>query len=512
MKKKTFYITTPIYYPNNNLHLGHAYCTVIADVIARYHRLKERNVYFLTGTDEHGQKIQRQAEAAGIQVKKFIDNIVEKIQKLWQLMNISNNDFIRTTEERHKKSVQYIFKKIFDNNNIYKSKYKGLYCTPCEAFWSNRQIINNKCPDCGKEVEFAEEESYFFKLSNYQDRLLRHIDQNPHFISPITRRNEIISFIKQGLEDLCVSRTTFSWGIPVPIDMKHIIYVWFDALSNYITALGYPEDNNDLMKNFWPANIHLVGKEITRFHCIIWPCLLMALGLPLPKQIYGHGWILFNNDKMSKSKENVVDPYLLIEKYGCDSLRYFLCREIQLGQDGTFSEESLIHRINADLANDLGNLLYRTLNMIEKFNNNEIIFKTIEETTDKDLIKLIDNTCVNYEQLMDKIDINNALKTIWNLINKANKYIDETRPWKLKKNNEEYLNTVLYNLAESLRVISILIEPFMPQTASKIRKQLGLSSRHIVFKDIQNMTFLPGTKINKATQLFPRIEIIDKRS
>ena len=513
MSKNAFYITTPIYYPSDNLHIGHAYCTTIADCVARYHRAKGEEVYFLTGTDEHGQKIQRRAQEKGVSPQQFVDDIVEGIHKLWSAMNTTHNDFIRTTEQRHHEVVQYIFDKIYQNGDIYKSTYKGLYCTPCEAFWLERQLVDGKCPDCGREVESAEEESYFFKLSKYQQRLVEYIDSHPDFIRPITRRNEIMNFIKQGLEDLCVSRTTFDWGVKVPFDDRHVVYVWFDALSNYISALGYPEDKNGLFAKFWPANVHLVGKEITRFHCIIWPCILMALDLPLPEQVYGHGWLLFDNDKMSKSKGNVVDPYLLIEKYSCDALRYFLCREVQLGQDGNFSEDALINRINADLANDLGNLLHRTLNMIEKFNGGIINERGMSAAIDADLQTLVEGTIAGYCQAMDKMDINEALKLVWALISRANKYIDETGPWALAKQaeNKARLDSVLYNLAEVLRCVAVLIQPFMPQTAPKIWNQLGVVGDVTVLANASGWQGIAaGTRIGMAEALFPRIEIESK--
>ena len=509
MEKETFYISTPIYYPSDKLHIGHAYCTTIADSMARYKRLTDVDVLFVTGSDEHGQKIQRKAAEQNITPKEYVDKIVAGFQALWEKLNISNDEFIRTTEKRHYNVVQEIFKKIYDKGDIYKSTYEGLYCTPCETFWIERQLVDGKCPDCGRPVETVQEESYFFRMSKYQDRLLQFIEDNPDFIQPVSRKNEMINFIKGGLEDLCISRTTFDWGIPVPIDNKHVIYVWFDALSNYLTAAGYLSDTEKFNK-FWPADIHLVGKEIVRFHTIIWPIILMALELELPKKVYGHGWLVVDGDKMSKSKGNVIDPVALIDEFGADSIRYFLLREINLGLDGNFSREALIQRINADLANDLGNLLHRTLSMVNKFNGGLVKNTKVLEDVDTELIALAQNTVKQYQDSMDKMEISVAIRTVWNLISRSNKYIDLTGPWALAKDEskQERLQTVMYNLIESLRIISVLIAPFMPNTAPKIWKQLGLGEfSKIKFKNIKEWgTVMTETKVEQPEQIFPRIE------
>lgn len=459
MQKKSFYITTPIYYPSAKLHIGHAYCTTIADSIARYKRLCGYDVFFLTGSDEHGQKIQQKAEEAGVTPIEYVNKIVAGFQNLWKRLNISNDDFIRTTEKRHYRVVQEVFRRIYAKGDIYKGEYKGLYCTPCESFWLERQLVDGKCPDCGRPVKEVSEEAYFFKISKYSDRLLQYIENHPDFIQPISRRNEMINFIKQGLEDLCISRTSFDWGIPVPINNKHVIYVWFDALTNYLTPIGFLDDP-EKFKKFWPADLHLVGKEIVRFHTIIWPIILMALDLPLPKKVYGHGWLIVDGDKMSKSKGNVVDPIGLIDEFGADAIRYFLLREINLGQDGNFSRDALITRINSDLANDLGNLLHRTLTMIGKFNQGIIASPSVIRPVDENLINEAKNTLINYQKLMDDMKLSDAIKLVWSFIGKGNKYIDETMPWALAKDEAKKaeLNRVLYDLAESLRIIAIMID------------------------------------------------------
>ena len=511
MTKPTYYITTPIYYPSDKLHIGHAYCTTIADTLARFHRAKGEDVFFLTGSDEHGLKIQRKAQEKGITPIEYVDAIIANFKQLWNELNISNNDFIRTSEERHHKVVQDVLTKIFEQGDIYKKNYEGLYCVPCESYWLERQLVDGKCPDCGRPVEKMQEESYFFKLSKYQDWWLQFIEENPNFIQPASRRNEMINFVKQGLEDLCITRTTFDWGIPVPFDKKHVVYVWFDALLNYLTGIKYGTDDA-MFNKFWPASLHLVGKEIVRFHTIIWPIMLKAMGVELPQKVYGHGWLVIDGDKMSKSKGNVIDPLALIDEFGADAIRYFLLREIVFGNDGNFSRDALITRINSDLANDLGNLLHRTVSMIEKYHGGVVTNTGVIEAVDEDLMALVKNTAENFEKDMDAMEINSAIKGVWALISRANKYIDETAPWILAKDEAKAarLQTVMYNLAETLRVVAILVAPFIPSTSPKIYTQLGLEvPAEFLLTDAEFGKIADGTKVQKGEPLYPRIEIAE---
>ena len=506
--EKKFYITTPIYYPSANFHIGHCYTTIVADAIARYKRLTGYDVFYLTGTDEHGEKIQKKANEAGVTPKEYVDKIVVNAKDLWKSLDISYDKFIRTTDEEHVKCVQKIFERLYKQGDIYKGEYKGLYCTPCESFWTETQLINGKCPDCGREVHEVSEEAYFFKLSKYQDRLVKYYEENPDFIEPESRKNEMINnFIKPGLADLCVSRTSFDWGIPVTFDDKHVVYVWLDALTNYISALGYLSDDDSLFKKYWPCDLHIVGKEIIRFHTIVWPIMLMALNLPLPKKVFGHGWLVIDGGKISKSLGNYKDPREYIDTYSVDAVRYFALREVPFGSDGSFSEDALINRTNGDLANILGNLVNRTIGMINKYFDGEVSNKGVSEKIDNNLIKEAESLYIKVENYMNKLEVPKALDSIFDLFRSLNKYIDETTPWILAKDDskKDRLATVLYNLIEGIRIGTVLLRPFIPETTEKIFKQINTDNTS--YDSVKEFGgYKSGTKVGIPEVLFKRIE------
>jgi len=509
--KPKYYITTPIYYPSGKWHLGTCYTTVVCDALARFKRMQGFETFYLTGTDEHGQKIEEKAKSENLTPKEYVDIKVSNLKTLWELLDISYDKFIRTTDKEHEEQVKKIFTKLYEKGDIYKSEYEGWYCVPCESYWTKTQLVDGKCPDCGREVRLTKEESYFFRISKYQDRLIKLIEENPEFLQPKSRQNEMLNnFLRPGLQDLAVTRSSFKWGIPVPFDDKHVIYVWIDALSNYITALGYLNEDNSLYKKFWPADVHMMGKEIVRFHSIIWPALLMALDVPLPKKVYGHGWLLLGDDKLSKSKGNIVDPFYLSEKYSVDAVRYYLLREVPFGQDGKYSNEAFLTRINTDLVNDLGNLVSRTTAMITQYFDGIIPVQGEIQDADKELIENAEKLLLDVTVEMDKLMVPEALVRIWSLIQRANKYIDETTPWALNKDEtkKDRLKTVMYNLAESIRFIAVALQPFLTQTAPKIFEKLGIFDKKMMtFSSLSFGKMKAGLTVNKGDALFPRYDI-----